>query len=65
MVRDDSLYDGDDCAAHDGHVQQSRSGSGERTELGFSQAENGGEHDGVEQPDGKNSPHGNVAAQNH
>ena len=34
-------------------------------EFRFSQTEDGGEHDGVEEPDGENGPHGGVTAQEH
>ncbi len=65
MVCDGSLYHGKDGAARDGHSQETGSSSAQGAEFRFSQTEDGGEHDGVEEPHGENGPHGSVTVQEH
>ena len=64
-VCDDPLYHGKDSAAHDGHVQEAGSSAAQGAEFRFSQTEDGGKHDGVEEPYGENGPHGSVPVQEH
>jgi hypothetical protein len=64
-ICDDSLHHRNDRASHDGHVQQTRSGARKWAELRLSQAEDGGKHDRIEEPDRQYRPHGDMPGQQH
>jgi len=65
VVRNRTLDQGDDCAAHDGHVQNAGSIPRQRTEFSHAQTENGWKHDGIEKPNGQDAPHGEMAMREH
>ena len=58
---DDRQY----CAAHDGHVQDAGAIARQGAEFCYSQGEDRGEHDRVEEPHGENCPHRRMSAQQH
>ena len=65
VIRNRTLYNGNDRAAHDGHIQNSGSISRQRPKLSYAQSEDAGEHDGVEEPDKDHAPHCQMAAGEH
>lgn len=60
-----TLDQGDDGAAHDGHVQNAGSISRQGTQFRHSQAENCWKHDGIEKANRQDTPHGEVAVREH
>src|SRR5579871_4209647 len=52
-------------ASHNRHNEDAGTVAGQRTELRHAQRENAGEHDGVEESDQDDAPHGNVASAQH
>ena len=54
------MYDRNNRTADDGSTKYARSGIGEFTKVFGRQREDGREHDGVEEADGKQRPHSDV-----
>jgi len=65
VVSNRTLDQRDDCAAHDGHVQNAGSISRQRTKFSHSQTENCWKHDGIEKANGQDAPHGEVPVREH
>src|ERR1700747_656396 len=65
VVSNRTLDQRDDCAAHDGHVQNAGSISCQRTELSHSQTEDCWKHDGIEKANSQDAPHGEVPVREH
>ena len=53
------------CAADNGRYQQARAFSCERPKTGNGQRKNAGKHNGIEQADEDEAPHGNVSEGEH
>src|SRR5215510_15388018 len=64
-VSDYTLDHRENSTADDSHIKDARSISRQRTKFRYSQAEDGGEHDGVEEPYGENRPHRRVPTPQH
>ena len=64
-VGERSLCQWNNCATYDGCNQKSGSLAGKRSQLGNAQSKDGGEHDGVEETDEQDAPHGKVAEGQH
>src|SRR5215470_8205828 len=62
---DGSLDQRENRAPDDGHVQDAGAAAGERAELGHPQAEDRRKHDRVEEADGQDAPHRDVAGGQH
>ena len=65
VVSNYALNEWHDRAAHDRHIQNTGTISGQRPEFGYSKTEDAGEHDGVEESDCQNAPHGDVGSATH
>ena len=65
VVSDHTLDQRNDCAPHDGHVQNAGCIARQRSEFSHSQTENCWKHDGIEEPNGQDAPHGEVAVREH
>src|SRR5260370_37502610 len=65
LVCDPALCQRNNGAANDGHDHDSRAIASERSELRHTQRENTRKHDGVEETDEDDTPHGNVSRGQH
>ena len=65
VVGDKPLGNRDEGAADNGHDQDAGAVAGQRSELRHPQREDAGEHDGVEEPDQDDAPHGQLARAEH
>src|SRR5580698_10982147 len=61
-VGNKALGERDHGSSHDRHVKNSRTISRQRTKFSQAQSEDAGEHDGVEESDSEDAPHGNMSA---
>src|SRR5215470_14527589 len=65
VICNDALDHRQDCAAYDSHIQEAGAAARERAELCYTQAEDRGKHDRIEEPDGENAPHRGVPPGKH
>src|SRR5438876_10263908 len=62
MIRNRPLNKRQNCTTHDSHIQNAGCISRQRPKLGHSKTKDAREHDGVEESNCKNAPHGDVPA---
>jgi hypothetical protein len=65
LVRNRSVRQGNNCSAYNRHDKQSRTISCQSAKFSHAQRKNAGEHDGVEEPDQNDAPHGDVTRAQH
>ena len=65
VIGDEALQQRDERGAQDSHDQQAGAEIGERAQLGEAESKNIGPHDGVEEADQNDAPHGDVAKGQH
>jgi len=65
VVCNPALRHGNNRASNDCHDEQTRSVSGEWTELGYAERENAWKHDGVEEAYKDDAPHRDRASSQH
>src|ERR1700691_3842229 len=64
-IRDCPLHERNNRPAYDRHNHDSRSIASQRSQFGYAESENAGEHNRVEEADENNAPHGEVAGADH
>ena len=65
VIGDEALQQRDERGAQDSHDQQAGAEVGQRSQLGQAESKNIGPHDGVEEADQDDAPHGDVAEGQH